>query len=267
MDRAKRQRVTSLIVTLYVGFIILFIMLPIVIVIVMSFNEGRYFIFPPEKLSLRWYSRAFRSEWVNAFIISLRIAVMTAALATTVGVFSGLALTRGRFRGRQFLSSFFMSPLILPQLLLGLAMLFLLARVGLIGSSISLLLGHTLVTFPYVLRILLSALGSVPPSIEEAAMTLGANELSTTWRITLPIIKPAVFSSLVFAFILSFDNIMISLFLASARTITLPVKILNTIEQTADPTIAAISSIFIVISLGALLTIERSVDLQEISGA
>jgi putative spermidine/putrescine transport system permease protein len=267
MARTLRRQVGSLGMWLFVVLVVLFIILPIIIVMVMSFNYGRYFIFPPTQPSTRWYSEAVvRTEWRQAFFISLWIAALTALGSTIVGTGAALALARGRFRGRQALGGFFMSPLVLPQLLLGLALLFFLARIGIVGSPVTLLLGHIVVTFPYALRILLSALGSVPPSVEEAAMTLGADELTTTIQVTLPIIRPAVISAMAFAFILSFDNVMISLFLASARIITLPVKILNTIEQTSDPTIAAISSIFVVISLVLLIIVERVAGLKFISG-
>jgi putative spermidine/putrescine transport system permease protein len=263
MGRLRRDGWKNILAAFYVGLIAIFILLPIIIVIVMSFNKGQYFAFPPRELSVRWYTEAVtRAEWRRAFVTSLWIAIVVAGLATVVGILAGLALYRGRFRGREALVSFFLSPLILPQLLLGLALLFFLARLRLIGSPFALLLGHVLVTFPYVLRIILSALAGVPPSVEEAAMTMGADELVTTISVTLPIIRPAVTSGAVFAFILSFDNIMISLFVASARTITLPVKILQTIEETTDPTIAAISSVFIVLSVGLLVLVERTTGLQ-----
>jgi putative spermidine/putrescine transport system permease protein len=251
----------------YVLAIALFILLPIVIVVVMSFNDARYFAFPPAELSVRWYARGVtRAEWRSAFFDSLWIAGVTALIANPVGILTSLALHRGRFRGREVLSNFFMAPLILPQILLGLALLFMLARLGLLGSPVPLILGHVLITFPYVMRVLLSSLGSVPPSVEEVAQTMGADELTTTLRITLPIIKPALMSGMVFAFILSFDNIMISLFLAAARNITLPIKILNTLEETADPTIAAISSIFVLLTLGLLLLVERVAGLEFLKG-
>lgn len=267
MGRLFRSSLLEFLSLVFVIAIAVFIILPIVVVIVMSFNEGRYFVFPPTDFSIRWYTQAVtRAEWRDAFVVSLWVAIVTAFLATLVGILTSLALYRGRFRGRELLSNFFLSPLILPQILLGLALLFFLARIGLVGSSVALILGHIVITFPYATRILLSSLGSVPPSVEEAALTLGADELTTTLRVTLPIIRPAVASGMVFAFILSFDNIMISLFLASARNITLPIKILNTIEQTADPTIAAISSVFILLTLGMLVFVERTAGLELVQG-
>lgn len=154
MSRKQRTWFQRTLQAVYIISIIIFILMPIVIVVVMSFNEGKYFSFPPTSLSFRWYNQAIvRPEWRRAFFVSLRIASLTALFSTLVGLSAGLALHRGKFRGRDALASFFMSPLILPQLLLGLAMLFFLARFKLIGSPLPLFLGHILITFPYVLRI------------------------------------------------------------------------------------------------------------------
>jgi len=247
----------------YVSLIVVFILAPNLIVMIMSFNKGQYFLFPPEEWTLRWFKQAVQEPaWRRAFSNSIVLALFTAFTSAVLGVLSGLALHRGRFRGRDALSSFFLSPLLMPQLLLGIALLFFLARVGLAGSLLALFLGHVLVTFPYVLRLILAALPGVSAHVEEAAQTLGADELTTTLKITLPIIRPAVLSGWLFAFILSFDNLMISLFLATARVTTLPVKILETLEWETDPTVAAVSTIFMLLSIGLMLVIERTVGLR-----
>ena len=145
--------------------------------------------------------------------------------------------------------------------------MFFLGNLGLIGSLAPLFIGHVLVTFPFVLRLILAALPTVSANVEEAAYTLGADEITTTIKVTLPMIRSTVLSGWMFAFILSFDNLMISLFLANVRVNTLPVKILETLEWELDPTVAAVSSIFMVMTFGIMLILDRTVGLRFDTGA
>jgi len=248
---------------LFVAIVILYVILPNLIVVVLSFHKAQYFSFPPEEYSLRWYGEAiFRPEWRDAFFLSLWLAFLAALCSSTIGMLAGLALYRYNIPGKRVISAVFLSPLIMPGILTGLAALFFMTQVGLGGTFTALLLGHILVTFPYVLRLILAALPGVSRSMEEAALTLGADELTTLWLVTLPAIRSAVLSGALFAFILSFDNVMMSLFLSNARVVTLPVKILHVMEWSSDPTIAAMSTIFIGISLLLMVTIDRTVGLK-----
>lgn len=262
-SRSYRSRFINSLAILYVALIVIYILAPNIIIMIMSFNKAQYFIFPPTGLSLTWFRRAIStSGWRVAFSNSLVLALITAFVSTALGVLSGLALHRGRFRGREVFINVFLSPLVMPQLLLGIALLLFLGQLGLVGSLMPLFLGHVLVTFPYVLRLILAALPGVSANVEEAAYSLGADEITTVLRVTLPIIRPAVLSGWMFAFILSFDNLMISLFLASARVYTLPVKILETLEWEMDPTVAAVSTIFMLLSIGLMLILDRTVGLR-----
>jgi putative spermidine/putrescine transport system permease protein len=243
--------------------VLLFIVAPTIIVVFVSFHKGQYFIFPPKEYSLRWYSEALlRPEWRNAFTLSLGLALVASAVSTVIGALAALGLYRGRFRAKAALSALFLAPVALPGILTGVALLFFFTRLRIAGSFSALLIGHILVTTPYVLRLVLAGLPGIGRTVEEAALVHGADDLATLRRITLPLLRPAIISGALFAFIVSFDNVMISLFLTNPRLNTLPVKILQSVEWSADPTIAAISTIFIVISLVLMLVLDRFVGLQ-----
>lgn len=265
---STKNRLIKIFIALYISLIVIYIVAPNIIVLVMSFNREKYFLFPPTHWSIKWFQRAFSiPSWRRAFFNSLALAFITAFTSTALGIITGLALHRGRFRVREALSSFFLSPLLMPQLLLGIALMFFLGNLGLIGSLAPLFIGHVLVTFPFVLRLILAALPTVSVNVEEAAYTLGANEITTIIKVTLPMIRSTVLSGWMFAFILSFDNLMISLFLATVRVNTLPVKILETLEWELDPTVAAVSSIFMVMTFGIMLILDRTVGLRFDTGA
>lgn len=261
--RLDRGVLSTLISYLFVLSVSAFVVAPIVIVFFVSLNEGQYFVFPPRSYSLKWYAESvLRPEWRNAFFFSLWLALASSALSTVVGTLAALGVFRYEFPGRSFLSTLFVSPLMMPGVLTGMAMLHFATRVGIAGSFVALLLGHVLVTFPYVVRLVLAGLPGVGRSAEEAALTLGADELTALVKITLPLIRSSVVSGALLAFILSFDNVMMSLFLATYRVQTLPVKILQTVEWVGDPTIAAISTVFVLVSALLMVVAERTVGLN-----
>lgn len=263
LNYSTKNSLIKFFIAIYITLIVTFILAPNIIVLVMSFNRGKYFVFPPSNWSIKWFQNAVLiPSWREAFLNSIKLAFITAFTSTALGIITGLAIHRGRSRVRGALSSFFISPLLIPQLLLGIALLFFLGNLGLIGSFTPLFLGHVLVTFPFVLRLILSALPTVPTNVEEAAYTLGADEITTIIKITLPMIRSTVLSGWMFAFILSFDNLMISLFLTTVRVNTLPVKILETLEWEMDPTVAAVSSIFIFTSFVLMFILDRTVGLR-----
>ncbi|MBI4277635.1 MAG: ABC transporter permease [Armatimonadetes bacterium] len=257
------RRLERYLINAYVLFICAFIMAPILVVVLSSFQYGQYLAYPIERYSLRWYTEAlFRPEWRNALTQSLRLAVQTTVYATVAGILAGLALHYHDFRGKQALSVGFLSPLLMPELLTGLALLFYFANFGISGTYTALLLGHVLLALPYVIRLVLTALPRVSRNAEEAAMTLGANEFVTMMKITLPLISPAIRGGAVFAFMVSYNNVLLSLFLSTPRVTTLPVKIYQHVEFVADPTIAAVSTIFLILTFALMVALERTVKLE-----
>lgn len=225
---------------------VVFLLLPIVITVVVSFNETRYFAFPPEQWSLRWYDRFLGSRpWMRSLWLSIEIASMTAALATGLGLMASLALVRGTFRGKAVVLSFLLSPLIVPHIIIAIGLYFFFIRLDAHGSSLAIALGHTVLALPVTMIILSATLQGIDSRLEHVAKSLGASSFYTLRRITLPLIAPGLASSALFAFLTSFDELLIPLFLSNIRTQTLSVRIWHSLEIDVDPTLTAVSSVLI----------------------
>lgn len=233
-----------------IGIIYIFLLAPLMVVVMMAFNETSYMIFPPQGFSLRWFAAFFNdSLFVGALKTSLALGAASAAVATLIGVPASLALVRYRFPGREFLNSLFLAPILFPGVVLGIALLVYYSKLGFIGSFAGLVFAHVLVTVPYVIRTVSANLYGVDEALEEASQNLGAGKLQTFLQITLPLIRPGLVAGIVFAFIMSFDELIIALFVAGPRMTTLPVRIFNFLEYNSDPTIAAISTVLLVVTL------------------
>lgn len=246
-----------LILALYV-----FLLAPVLVVIVMSFDTQTYMAFPPQGFTLNWYARLTENaEFIRGFQVSLFVGLCTTAGATTIGVPTALALARHRFRGRGVVSGLFLAPLMVPTVVLGLALLLTLSPWGLTGSYPGLVLAHLAITTPYVVRTTAMSLLAADLSCEEAARILGANGWTTFRRVTVPLALPGILAGAVIAFIISFDEAVISLFVVGPSVTTLPVEIYKYVEYRADPQIAALSVVLIAISLLVVVVIERIVGL------
>ena len=173
---------------------------------------------------------------------------------------------RGRFRGRDAIQTLLLAPLVVPSLVIGLAILLAFSGMGVRDVGARLVGAHVLITFPYMVRTILASLARLDPAMEEAARTLGASALRCFVLVTLPLVRPGVVAGMLFAFIVSFDNVSLSLFLTNARTNTLPIAILNYVEYNFDPSVAAISTMLVAFSLGAALLVERLVGLRRVVG-
>lgn len=251
----------------YILLIAVFILAPLFVVVAVSLNRVAFTAFPPRGLSLRWYQAVLTDpQWRASLTVSLWIAAAVSLLAASVGTLGAIGLHRARFSGRDALVAGFLSPIVLPGLITGLALLFFFARLRWTGTNFALVLGHAVITFPYVLRVVLGSLVRETASLEEAAMTLGADELTTFRRITLPLARPGILAGTIFAFIISFDNITISLFLTAPRTVTLPIRILEHVQWAGTPAVAAISSLFLFLTVALALVVERAVGLHRVVG-
>jgi len=247
--------------TLIVG-LYLFLLAPILIIFVVSFGADPFLAFPPSHWGLNWYIEVLRNpEFTRAFRLSFAIALVVTAIALVVGMLAALALGRFHFRGKEVLLSFFTAPLLIPSIVLGLSLLLVFLPLGLASTFRGLVLGHLLVVLPYVIRILTVAFQTMSRQYEEAALSLGATPWVAFWRITLPLILPSLVASAALAFILSFDEVVISLFLVGPRVKTLPVAIYEYVEFRTDPQIAALSVLLILLSMLVVLIIERTVGL------
>ncbi len=263
MQPTRRARlVLNAVVALLYGFLLA----PIAIVVVAAFNSGEYLRFPPEGFSLRWFRAFLDSEpFVDAFLFSIRLGVIVTVLATVIGTAAALYVVRSSRRYRSALQLLMISPLPVPAILTGIALLIFFYAIG-IGtrSFLNLIIGHTLISLPYVFLTVSTVLVGFDRSLEEAARNLGAGPWTTFFRITLPIIKGGIISGAVFAFITSFDQFPISLLLAGVGTTPLPLQLFDYLRFSFDPTAAAVSTISILMTVVVVLVTERLVGLESL---
>src|SRR5277367_4507877 len=234
---------------LYVGVMCVWLLAPIVIVVILAFSGDGYLHFPPSSLSLQWFTRFFGDiQWQRAMLSSLIIGVIACVVSTTIGFFAAYAFLRVEFRGKKLLLSLMLTPIIVPSIITAIAMYYFAGKLGLIGNLLWLGLCHAVIAMPIVLLILLSALQAVDPNLERAALGLGGSRVRVFCRVVLPIALPGVMSAALFAFLASFDELLISLFLAGVRAQTLPVQIWNSLNLQVEPTIAAVSAFLIAVT-------------------
>jgi putative spermidine/putrescine transport system permease protein len=236
----------------------LLLLAPTVVVIVLSFTDGFSLKFPPPGYSLRWYESlpdAFQLQY--AALNSLKVAVASTAIAVVLGVAAAMAIARSEKAMARVLDSFFMSPLILPALAFGLASLIFFSRVGIELSLWTLVIGHTVVGVPYVIRTSVAALSQLPPALLESSASLGAGRAYTFRRVTLPLIAPGIGAGAFICFMSSFDNVPVSLFLRDASTDMLPIRMWQDLEGKLDVSIAAVSSLLVLVTLVLMIVMER----------
>jgi putative spermidine/putrescine transport system permease protein len=242
-----------------------FMLAPLVCVVLVSFNADAVQSFPPRALSLHWYWHALNEpSFVNGAIISAVLALCATALATPAGIAAALALHRSRWRGKAAIELLLLAPLVVPGLVIGIALLVMLAGMDVREAPLRLLIGHVLIVLPYVVRTTLASLARLDPALTEAAETLGASRLAAFLQVILPLIRPGVVAGMLFGFILSFDDVSVSLFLVDARTVTLPLAIMSYLQYNFDPSIAAISSMLIGLTVVVVLVVERRLGMKQL---
>jgi putative spermidine/putrescine transport system permease protein len=244
------------------GFSFLFLLAPIAVIVLLSFSAARYLEFPPPAYSLHWYAEFFRNpEWTSSFWLSLRLSLAATSISVLAGLLAALALVRGRFPGKAAVYVVILSPLILPGIIVAIGTYFLFARLHMIGSPVAMALGQSVLTLPLVIVIVAATLQSFDERLEQAAINLGASPRRAFLYVTLPIIAPGMLSGALFAFLSSFDELLIPLLLSSPTTITLPVRIWLSVTMQIDPTITAVSSFLIagaLVVIGAASIIRRA---------
>ena len=262
----RRLRAAGVVQRVYVALFLLFMVAPLVVVVGASFEPRELLRFPPHGWSLRWYQAAIQStEFVVAARTSLIVAVLATIGALLLGVPAAYALARYKFRAKAAVSALLSSPLLVPQLVIGVALLQILAVLGIGASVFTLTVGHILICLPYVVRTIHASILGLDVFIEEAASNLGATRLQIYTTVVLPIIRPALYSSILLAFLVSFDNAVISLFLVSARTTTLPIAMYSYVQYNLDPTIAAISTLLVAISVAAMYAASKLAPIERIN--
>jgi putative spermidine/putrescine transport system permease protein len=253
---------------LFLGFVAAaycFLLLPLVIVVLASFNAGELLTFPPQGFSLRWYTHFFNSKpFMDSLFFSLRLAATAMIISTLLGTGAALYVVRFAGKWRDRLRLLIVAPLLLPEILSAIALLFFFYSIGLGKTVGALVVGHVLITLPFVFLAVSSVLYNFDTSLEEAARSLGANRFTTFRRITLPIIKPGVISGGLLAFIVSFDLFAVSLLLKGIGMETLPIQLFDYVSWDFDPTAAAVSTVSIVITLIIVLLTEKTVGLRSL---
>lgn len=232
-----------------------YLVLPLVIIVGASLTQRQYLSFPPHGLTLKWYWVALQdASYMMAFWNSTLLATAATAVAVMLAVPASLAIGRYEFWGRGIIETVFMSPLVLPHLVIGAALLQYGSSIGLVRNFQALLVGHVVIIFPFVVRSVLPLLSERLRSLEEASHDLGANSITTFFLVVLPEIRGGVISGAVLAFISSWINVELSIFNATPVLTTMPVKLFNYVQYTIDPIIAAVSS-FTIIAAGTSLVV------------
>jgi putative spermidine/putrescine transport system permease protein len=226
--------------------VIAFLLFPLVAVLPISFSEDVLFQFPPENLSFRWYEDFFGDKaWTDALLLSLRLGTAVAVVATLMGLATAVAITRYLRRGRLALRALVLAPLMVPVIVTAIAMFEVAIDFRLVGTFWGLLIAHTILALPFTVVILESALKSVDPNLEDAAVSLGASRTRAFYKVTVPIIRPAVLTAALMAFITSWDEVVVVLFVGGAFEQTLPVRMFEFLTTQVRPTVAAASGILI----------------------
>ncbi|EJJ31413.1 ABC transporter permease [Rhizobium sp. CF142] len=241
----------------------LFLLAPIIIVFIISFDTRQYLAFPPESFSFGSYVKVFYNvKFISAFWRSLIIGAIVGIVAVSAGMLLSLSLARYNFRGKAAMNFLILAPFLVPHIVLAVGIMLVIAPLGLLDSYPGIVLAHLGITIPYTVRTITMSLMSVDIRIEEAALVHGASPRMVFWRITLPLVRPGVIAGGVIAFLISFDEATISLFIVSVKASTLPTEIYHYLEYSTDPQIAALSVILILISVGVVVAVEKLIGLR-----
>lgn len=239
------------------GLVLLFLMLPILVIIPLSFSDSTFLSYPIPGFSMRWYENLIQSEeWMRAAKNSFIIAPMATLLATVLGTLAAVGLNKADFPGKTLLMAVLISPMVVPVVVVGVGMYLLFAQIGLSGSYTGLILAHAALGAPFVVTTVSATLQGFNHNLVRASLSMGATPLMTFFRITLPVIAPGLISGALFAFATSFDEVVITLFLAGPGQTTLPRQMFTGIRENISPTIAALATILILFSTALLLALE-----------
>jgi putative spermidine/putrescine transport system permease protein len=250
---------------LYHTLFVIFVLAPILVVCVVAFTPEGYLSFPTRGPSLRWFKTiAQYPEFLRAFWTSVWLGALSSTLAILFSVPAALAIARYRFIGREAFSALFLSPLMIPHVVLGVAFLRLFTQVGLGGTFTGLVLAHIVVVLPFALRLTLSSATGLDRSIEQAAISLGASDWIVFRRVTLPLILPGLASGWALAFINSFDEVTMTVFIAAPGTETLPVRMFLYIQDNIDPLVTSVSACVIAITAVLLVLLDRFYSLERL---
>lgn len=253
--------------TAYIVVITALVLLPIVIVLLVSFTASDFIIFPPPGLSLEWYRTVLSDpEWMSSLWLSLRIATLVTMLSIALGVPGALALRSSTGVLAAATQTLFLSPLMVPTIVIGFALLRIISTLDIAASALTVAIGQTILALAYVVRLVLASLAGIDPALERAASILGSTPWRTFWKVTFPLIRHGIVVGALFSFIVSIDDVNIALFLSNVRSAPLSVTLFSYIEQNADPQGAAVSSLLVLIAIVLLVACDRIVGIGWLFG-
>ncbi len=234
--------------------VMLFLLLPIVFIAALSFGDSQWLVFPPPGWTLQWYEQLLTDPiWLNSLFTSAKVAVIVTVLSVVLGLLAALGLARSKFFGKSALQAFFLTPMVLPVVVLAVALYAFFLKLGLTGTLTGFVIGHLIIALPFSIITIGNSLQSFDPALEDAAMICGAGPLEVKWRVTLPAIRLGMFAAAIFSFLISWDEVVLSIFMASPTLQTLPVLIWSTLRQDLTPVIAAASTLLVAFTIVLML--------------
>ena len=253
---------------LMIGVVVCFLVTPIIVTTIMAFDARAYLgPLPPPALSFRWFAQFFSDDYfLRGLATSVQLAVISVTISLSVGVATAVAVERASFAGKDALISLFLSPLLVPPVVIGFALLLFLSHLGLVNGFVRLLCGHIIITAPYTIRATLAGLSGIDRSLTEAALILGATERRAFWDVTFPLARTSIVSGAIFAFAVSMDDVAVSIMLTDANTYSLPVALISSMRANFDLSIAAASVMLMLVTLALILILDKFVGLNRVIG-
>lgn len=253
----RGERLGYWVLRIFVALVLLFLIAPILAIMPLSFNSESFFSYPMPGFSLRWYQDFFGNErWQSALRLSVILAVSTTVLATTLGTMAALGLSRSRLPGKGAIMAILISPMVVPAIISAIGMFFFYSRMGLTGTLPGLVLAHTALATPFVVITVTATLTSFDWNLMRAGLSLGAAPFTVFRRVIFPLIMPGMISGALFAFVTSFDEVIVVIFIAGPEQRTLPRQMFSGIREQISPTITAAATTLIIFSTLMLVTIE-----------
>jgi putative spermidine/putrescine transport system permease protein len=264
----QSDRLAQALLVAVLGTGLAFLAVPLLVTTLMAFDARGYLgPLPPPALSTRWFAKLFaQDEVVSSLWTSLELASLATLITAVAGTAAALGLAKGNFPGRAALQAAFLSPLVVPPVVIGFGLLLFLARIGIVNGFARLLAGHLVITLPYAIRASLASLGGFDRRLTEAALVLGATERQAFWSITLPLVRTGIVTGAIFAFAISMDDVSVSLFLTDPNTTTLPVTLISNMRASFDLTIAAAAVLLMAVTFALIVVLDRVVGFDRVLG-
>lgn len=266
----KKNNIRHLILNSFVTLILIFLLAPLIIIPILSFGESSWFEFPPTNFSLKWYKELFSSrDWLDPVLNSLKIAIPVVIISLIIATPVSYVITRGTGKGKEILNSLFSTPMLMPHIVFAVAVYSVYLTFNINGTLFGIVMAHVVIALPFVITNISNALRTMNIAIEQAALSCGAGHLTTFFKITLPITKNGFISGAIYAFIMSWDDVIIAIFITTPKTMTLPVKMWNSLNMDFSPMLAAVSTILLIIVIIILLILTLTgniVDRKESGG-